>query len=669
MKRYIFVMLLLLVSFAAQGSEWAHNAIHHTLDYGDGSGVKVGVFDGAVRCSHQELAGHCTNYDAPGYEGSGYWSNHATHVADTIAGVDKAPGWRQHDGGVAPKAHIGSYQVFHEPYPGASVWISDENEAALVNLAASHGVSVINMSYGAYDDWGYPYLSDEMLQLWRQHGNITFVNATGNEGVVMDIANHNGIENVIFVGATNQNGALAWWSNTPGDHYKNQFIVAPGDFIIGAFGQSDADYGHMSGTSMAAPIVTGAVALLHSYWGHLKNNPQATASILFESATDLGAPGVDAVYGHGLLNIEKAFNPAAIGGPGDDDGGGGSDPGDDCDDVIIIDDPVVNPPPGDIWYDSKGDRHLSHGIPRNGFRDCHVVDNPPVVDDPPSDCEFCGGGEIGTPGDGIWYDSYGDRYYYAYERNGERRVLERAKASPVIIKAASKLSMVFFDKFGRDYKTNAVNYQSVGRVTTEYLNLSENLSLQMVSGDKPNFKMKLSDDVAIGRGRTLGFASNPVLDMLDDGAFIIKDNVGIMYSDTSTTALYKPEDWLTLTYTKEKGYLGSTGMGKYDTIASTVSKDYGMFFGSTTMAISTGGDDRGMVKMSSTIPALAFEVGAKGSFKKNLDWSFTVGQALQPVDGTMSVSYDNRHGRNLVKSVDLDDDRDTIVMFRLKFKW
>ncbi|SVC70503.1 uncharacterized protein METZ01_LOCUS323357, partial [marine metagenome] len=49
MKLYIFVMLL-LVSFAAQGSEWAHNSIHHTLDYGDGSGVKVGVFDGAARC-------------------------------------------------------------------------------------------------------------------------------------------------------------------------------------------------------------------------------------------------------------------------------------------------------------------------------------------------------------------------------------------------------------------------------------------------------------------------------------------------------------------------------------------------------------------------------------------------------------------------------------------
>ena len=229
--------------------------------------------------------------------------------------------------------------------------------------------------------------------------------------------------------------------------------------------------------------------------------------------------------------------------------------------------------------------------------------------------------------------------------------------------------MVFFDKFGRDYKTNAVNYKSVDRVSTEYLDLNDNMSLQMVNGNTPNFKMKLFDDVAVGRGRTLGFASNPVLDMLDDGAFIIKDNIGIMHSDTSTTALYKPEDWLMLTYTKEKGYLGSTGMGKYDTIASTVSKDYGMFFGSTTMALSTGGDDSGMVQMSSTIPALAFNVGARGSLKKNLDWSFTVGQSLQPVDGTMSVSYDNRHGRNLVKSVDLNDDRDTTLMFRLSYKW
>ena len=56
MKRYIFVMLF-AVSSAVCGSEWAHNAIDLTHKYGDGSGVIVGVLDGPVRCSHQELVG------------------------------------------------------------------------------------------------------------------------------------------------------------------------------------------------------------------------------------------------------------------------------------------------------------------------------------------------------------------------------------------------------------------------------------------------------------------------------------------------------------------------------------------------------------------------------------------------------------------------------------
>ena len=49
---------MLLVPFGAQSSDWAHNEIGLTHEYGDGSGVKVGVFDGAVRCSHQELSGN-----------------------------------------------------------------------------------------------------------------------------------------------------------------------------------------------------------------------------------------------------------------------------------------------------------------------------------------------------------------------------------------------------------------------------------------------------------------------------------------------------------------------------------------------------------------------------------------------------------------------------------
>ena len=142
-----------------------------------------------------------------------------------------------------------------------------------------------------------------------------------------------------------------------------------------------------------------------------------------------------------------------------------------------------------------------------------------------------------------------------------------------------------------------------------------------------------------------------------------------MYSDSATAALYKPEDWLTLTYIKENGFLGSTGVGKYDTIASTVSKDYGMFFGSTTMALSKGNGGRSILNMSDTVPSLAFEAGLRGVVKKNLNWKFTVSQALQPVGGTMSVSYDDRHGSNISRTIDMGDYRDTKLMFKVNFTW
>jgi hypothetical protein len=59
---------------------------------------------------------------------------------------------------------------------------------------------------------------------------------------------------------------------------------------------------------MATPIVSGAVALLDATWPILKTNGTTTA-VLFNTATDLGAAGIDQVYGHGLLNVSRAFKP------------------------------------------------------------------------------------------------------------------------------------------------------------------------------------------------------------------------------------------------------------------------------------------------------------------------------------------------------------------------
>jgi hypothetical protein len=79
---------------------------------------------------------------------------------------------------------------------------------------------------------------------------------------------------------------------------RNAFIVAPDDNRGRGF----------AGTSFAAPRVTGALAILGQKCPTL--SPEQLAYILLKSARDLGAPGVDAVYGYGLLDPENAINRA-----------------------------------------------------------------------------------------------------------------------------------------------------------------------------------------------------------------------------------------------------------------------------------------------------------------------------------------------------------------------
>ena len=97
-----------------------------------------------------------------------------------------------------------------------------------------------------------------------------------------------------------------------------------------------------------------------------------TLGIIYDSATDLGKKGVDAVYGHGMLNIHGMFDPIAI----------VDNPGDECEDVIIEQPPITKPGLGTgagdgVWYDSRGHRHQ---------RRCPAPEEPPVVIvDPPRD--------------------------------------------------------------------------------------------------------------------------------------------------------------------------------------------------------------------------------------------------------------------------------------------
>ena len=62
-----------------------------------------------------------------------------------------------------------------------------------------------------------------------------------------------------------------------------------------------------NGTSFSAPTVSGAVALMAQAFPNLTG--KQIVSILFQTADDLGAPGVDSIYGNGRLDIQRAFQP------------------------------------------------------------------------------------------------------------------------------------------------------------------------------------------------------------------------------------------------------------------------------------------------------------------------------------------------------------------------
>ena len=287
-----------------------------------GTNVKVGVIDGLVNCSHKELKGRCTewifwegDYSTPG--------DHGTHIATTIAAKHTGSGGMV---GVAPKAYIHSYG-FLDPYAG-----TDANETSAINHARTKGVRVINMSYGPDTDYypkGSVFLrnSNKLTNVAStKNKNIVFVQAAGNDSVkarsvIVPWQAYSKLKNLIIVGNIKRNKKIYVESNKPGgacfkirgkacknkNKYKYFFVVAPGTGIYA--GISDGSYGTMTGTSMAAPHVTGVVALLQRYWPALKNRAGAVTNIIFHTAEDLGAKGVDAVYGWGMVRANKAMSP------------------------------------------------------------------------------------------------------------------------------------------------------------------------------------------------------------------------------------------------------------------------------------------------------------------------------------------------------------------------
>ncbi|MCA1839047.1 MAG: S8 family serine peptidase [Actinomycetota bacterium] len=317
------------------GRQWGMTKIGAPTAWqtGTGKGVTIAIIDTGIALDHEDLKakivqGHDyidgdNNPTPDGPNPDPIDAGHGTHVAGIAAA---STGNSYGVAGVAPDAKIMPLRVLDETgscggSSGPPCHIEDaihyavQNHAAVINLSLGNQVqAVLGPSFG-----------QALRDAWDA-GSICVV-AGGNEVVMSGYSD----EPALVVGATDRNDVMPQtYSSKVGDAMWG--LVAPGgadpntssdaDEIFSTFWTTQnktTSFAYLSGTSMAAPHVSGAAAVLLS----LGLTPQQTVDRILSTADNVG-PSL--FYGHGRLNLAKAvagLQPVSSGG-GTTAGGSGS---------------------------------------------------------------------------------------------------------------------------------------------------------------------------------------------------------------------------------------------------------------------------------------------------------------------------------------------------------
>ena len=322
-----------------------------------GNGVKIVVADSGARISHNDLddnivdtwnfvTGNQTVTDTVG---------HGTHVAGVIGAEINGAGMI----GVAPDAKLMIAKITYSDGSAsfnlakeATAWgrnagavatnlsIAVEPEARYQLSLVEDGTANWYSTHWYYGQNGYAGAKLEAPSWASALGtDMVLVKASGNAGLpysagINQLATATDSEGnlildgrMIIVGNWDTaNQQLHTNSNAAGNvcneydeenavckdaaKIKQFYIMAPGTTIYSTQNGSDTDYVHMTGTSMSAAAVTGAVAIVNQMWPHMKG--KYIVQLLLETA-DKTVSGYDEnVHGQGLLDLDVATQPAGV---------------------------------------------------------------------------------------------------------------------------------------------------------------------------------------------------------------------------------------------------------------------------------------------------------------------------------------------------------------------
>ena len=291
-----------------RNDQWQLGALNAfaAWQHSTGRGVVVAVLDSGVDATHPDLAGQVlpgTDLVDGSTDGRVDPVGHGTTVAALIAGK------RDEDGvvGLAPDAKILPVRVLddHNRYEDASI------VARGLRWAVDHGATVVNLSLGglAHSDVlaaALAYAAEKDVVVIACTGNLA--QTVGGAPQVWYPAREPGVVAVTGLrGATGSGQGAGWLDKTTesnGDELWSGSLTGP-ETVLSApaanlVGARPGGYWKVQGTSFAAPLVTGAAALVRSRYQGL--SAANVVNRLIGTAADLGTPGRDDRYGFGLVD-------------------------------------------------------------------------------------------------------------------------------------------------------------------------------------------------------------------------------------------------------------------------------------------------------------------------------------------------------------------------------
>lgn len=262
-----------------------------------GEGIKVGIIDTGIDTEHDDLKGRIRKtvnftggdaYDVTDEVG------HGTHVAGCIAAEQNGIGVV----GAAPECDLYIAKAFDKN--GVAVYGAVEKS---IRWMIDNGVNIINMSFSSEA----PNNAERALISECYRNNIFLVAAAGNSGGTGNadtIGYPAKYKSVMAVTAVDMNKERSSFSSQG----ENAQISAAGTDILSTY--KNNSYAVLSGTSMAAPLISGAAAILQGK-ALLRFNRLLSVDelsmIMDIYADDLGNRGKDNQYGYGLFSFGRFF--------------------------------------------------------------------------------------------------------------------------------------------------------------------------------------------------------------------------------------------------------------------------------------------------------------------------------------------------------------------------